>query len=192
MLNAARMTIKNTGLSIQNQFFYLQNFISSPRTMGTLMPSSPWLCHAMLSQIDWTKSLHIDELGAADGVLTRRILNRMRADARLDAFEIEPAFIRKLNLFDDRRLQVMAHSAEHLTGDYDAVFSCLPLLSMPTRISMKILQKTQQQLKAKDGVLVLFQYSHLSEKMLSRYFTWKKIRVVKNFPPALVYICKPH
>jgi len=146
----------------------------------------------MLSQIDWTKSLHIAELGAADGVLTRRILNRMRADARLDAFEIEPAFIRKLNLFDDRRLQVMAHSAEHLTGDYDAVFSCLPLLSMPTRISMKILQKTQQQLKAKDGVLVLFQYSHLSEKMLSRYFTWKKIRVVKNFPPALVYICKPH
>lgn len=192
MLNAARMTIKNTGLSIQNQFFYLQNFITSPRTMGTLMPSSPWLCHAMLNQIDWTKSLQIAELGAADGVLTRRILNRMRADANLDAFEIQPAFIRKLNLIDDRRLQVMAHSAEHLTGDYDAVFSCLPLLSIPTRISMKILQKTRQQLKEKDGVLILFQYSHLSEKMLSRYFTWKKIRVVKNFPPALVYICKPH
>ncbi|MBB6115890.1 MULTISPECIES: class I SAM-dependent methyltransferase [unclassified Rahnella] len=192
MLNAARMTIKNTGLSIQNQFFYLQNFISSPRTMGTLMPSSPWLCHAMLNQIDWTTSLHIAELGAADGVLTRRILNRMRADARLDAFEIQPAFIRKLNLIDDPRLQVMAHSAEHLTGGYDAVFSCLPLLSIPTRISMRILQRTQQQLKEKDGVLVLFQYSHLSEKMLSRYFTWKKIRVVKNFPPALVYICKPH
>jgi len=192
MLNAARMTIKNTGLSIQNQFFYLQNFISSPRTMGTLMPSSPWLCHAMLNQNDWTTSLHIAELGAADGVLTRRILNRMRADARLDAFEIQPAFIRKLNLIDDPRLQVMAHSAEHLTGGYDAVFSCLPLLSIPTRISMRILQRTQQQLKEKDGVLVLFQYSHLSEKMLSRYFTWKKIRVVKNFPPALVYICKPH
>lgn len=192
MLNAARMTIKNTGLSIQNQFFYLQNFISSPRTMGTLMPSSPWLCHAMLNQIDWTTSLHIAELGAADGVLTRRILNRMRADARLDAFEIQPAFIRKLNLIDDPRLQVMAHSAEHLAGGYDAVFSCLPLLSIPTRISMRILQRTQQQLKEKDGVLVLFQYSHLSEKMLSRYFTWKKIRVVKNFPPALVYICKPH
>ncbi|KQN68543.1 methyltransferase [Serratia sp. Leaf51] len=192
MLNAARMTIKNTGLSIQNQFFYLQNFISSPRTMGTLMPSSPWLCHAMLNQIDWTTSLHIAELGAADGVLTRRILNRMRADARLDAFEIQPAFIRKLNLIDDPRLQVMAHSAEHLTGGYDAVFSCLPLLSIPTRISMRILQRTQQQLKEKDGVLVLFQYSHLSEKMLSRYFTWKKIRVVKNFPPALVYISKPH
>jgi phospholipid N-methyltransferase len=59
------------------------------------------------------------------------------------------------------------------------------------RTSIRILQTTRQQLKDKDGVLVLFQYSQLSEKLLSRYFTWKKIRVVKNFPPALVYICKP-
>ncbi|AVF35625.1 class I SAM-dependent methyltransferase [Rahnella sikkimica] len=191
MLNAARTTIKNTGLSIQNQFFYLQNFITSPRTMGTLMPSSPWLCHAMLSQIDWATTLDIAELGAADGVLTRRILSRMRADAKLEAFEIQPAFVRKLNQLEDRRLQVMAHSAEHMRTDYDAVFSCLPLLSMPVRTSMKILQKTQQQLKSKDGVLVLFQYSQMSEKLLSRYFTWKKIRVVRNFPPAIVYICKP-
>ncbi|AEX53287.1 class I SAM-dependent methyltransferase [Rahnella aquatilis] len=191
MLNAAKMTIKNTGISIQNQFFYLQNFITSPRTMGTLMPSSPWLCHAMLSQIDWTTSLDIAELGAADGVLTRRILSRMRADARLEAFEIQPAFVRKLNQMKDSRLQVMAHSAEHMSTQYDAVFSCLPLLSMPLRTSIRILQSTRQQLKEKDGVLVLFQYSQLSEKLLSRYFTWKKIRVVKNFPPALVYICKP-
>lgn len=191
MLNAARMTIKNTGLSIQNQFFYLQNFITSPRTMGTLMPSSSWLCHTMLSQIDWTTSLDIAELGAADGVLTRRILERMRADAKLEAFEIQPAFVRKLNQMDDRRLQVMAHSAEHMGSHYDVVFSCLPLLSMPVRTSIRILQKTQQQLKEKNGVLILFQYSQMSEKLLSRYFTWKKIRVMKNFPPALVYICKP-
>lgn len=145
----------------------------------------------MLSQIDWATSLEIAELGAADGVLTRRILSRMRADAKLEAFEIQPAFVRKLNQMDDPRLQVMANSAEHMSTQYDAVFSCLPLLSMPVRTSIRILQANRQQLKEKDGVLVLFQYSHLSEKLLSRYFTWKKIRVVKNFPPALVYICKP-
>ncbi|MDN5679778.1 MAG: methyltransferase [Ewingella sp.] len=191
MLNATKLTIRNTRVSLQNQFFYLQNFISSPRTMGTLMPSSPWLCRSMLSQIDWAKSLKIAELGSADGVLTKRILSNMRADAHLQAFEIQPSFVHKLNLIDDPRLQVMAHSAEFLEGDFDAIFSCLPLLSMSTRISMKILQQAQQRLKANDGVMVQFQYSHLSEKMLSRYFTWQKIRVVKNFPPALVYVCKP-
>ncbi len=191
MLNATRLTIRNTRVSLQNQFYYLQNFISSPRTMGTLVPSSPWLCRSMLSQIDWAKSLKIAELGSADGVLTKRILDNMRVDAQLQAFEIQSGFVHKLNLIDDSRLQVMAHSAEHLEGDFDAIFSCLPLLSIPTRISMKILQKAQQRLKANNGVMVQFQYSHLSEKMLSRYFTWQKIRVVKNFPPALVYVCKP-
>src|SRR5471030_265022 len=191
MLNATRLTIRNTRVSLQNQFFYLQSFISSPRTMGTLVPSSPWLCRSMLSQVDWTKSLRIAELGAADGVLTKRILASMRADAQLQAFEIQSSFVHKLNLIDDPRLQVMAHSAEFLEGDFDVIFSCLPLLSMPTRISMKILQQAQQRLKANGGVMVQFQYSHLSEKMLSRYFTWQKIRVVKNFPPALVYVCKP-
>lgn len=191
MLNATRLTIKNTKVSLQNQFYYLQNFISSPRTMGTLMPSSPWLCRAMLGQIDWANSLKIAELGSADGVLTKRILANMRVDAQLQAFEIQSGFVHKLNQINDPRLQVMAHSAEHLDGDFDAIFSCLPLLSIPTRISMKILQKAQKRLKANGGVMVQFQYSHLSEKMLSRYFTWKKIRVVKNFPPALVYVCKP-
>jgi phospholipid N-methyltransferase len=191
MLNATRLTINATKITIKNQFSYLQNFISSPRTVGTLAPSSPWLCRAMLNQVDWSKTLNIAELGAADGVLTKRILDTMRADAQLQAFEIQPNFVHKLNMLDDQRLQVMAHSAEHLAGDFDVVFSCLPLLSIPVRTSMRILQRTQQRLKENNGVMIQFQYSHLSEKMLSRYFTWKKIRVVKNFPPALVYICKP-
>ncbi|WAS99990.1 class I SAM-dependent methyltransferase [Rouxiella chamberiensis] len=185
------MTINATRKSIKNQFSYLQNFISSPRTFGTLAPSSPWLCQAMVNQVDWANTFKIAEFGAADGVLTRRVLGKMQADAQLQAFEIQPNFIHKLNLIDDRRLQVMGYSAEHLEGDFDAIFCCLPLLSIPTRISMKILQRAQLRLKENDGVLVLFQYSRLSEKMLSRYFSWKKIRVVKNFPPALVYVCKP-
>jgi phospholipid N-methyltransferase len=144
-----------------------------------------------VNQVDWTKTLKIAEFGAADGVLTKRILDKMRADAQVQAFEIQPNFIHKLNLIEDRRLQVMGYSAEHLEGDFDAIFCCLPLLSIPTRVSMKILQRAQQRLREKDGELILFQYSHLSEKLLSRYFSWKKIRVVKNFPPALVYVCKP-
>ena len=81
MLNATR-------LQLMNHFAYLQQFMASPRTVGTLAPSSPWLCQAMLNQVEWTRALSIAELGAADGVLTKRILGRMRADAGLEAFEI--------------------------------------------------------------------------------------------------------
>jgi len=184
MLNATRLHLKN-------HFSYLQQFMASPRTIGTLAPSSPWLCQAMLNQVEWTRALSIAELGAADGVLTKRILGRMRADAALEAYEIQPNFVHQLRKINDSRLQVMAHSAEEMATDYDVVFSCLPLLSIPLRISMRILQQARQCLLARNGTLVLFQYSHLSEKLLSRYFHWKRVRVVRNFPPALVYICTP-
>ena len=46
--------------------------------------------------VEWTRALSIAELGAADGVLTKRILGRMRADAGLEAFEIQPHFVRRL------------------------------------------------------------------------------------------------
>lgn len=50
MLNTVRRNFKS-------QFSYLQRFIASPRTVGTLAPSSPWLCQAMLNQVDWKKVL---------------------------------------------------------------------------------------------------------------------------------------
>ncbi|EFE98220.1 class I SAM-dependent methyltransferase [Serratia odorifera] len=184
MINATRLQLKN-------HFAYLQQFVASPRTVGTLAPSSPWLCQAMLNQIEWTRALTIAELGAADGVLTKRILGRIRADADVDAYEIQPNFVHQLRQIDAPRLRVMAQSAERLERDYDVIFSCLPLLSMPLKISMRILQQAQERLRTRDGTLVLFQYSHLSEKLLSRYFHWKKQRVVRNFPPALVYVCTP-
>lgn len=65
----------------------------------------------------------------------------------------------------------MAHSATQMATDYDVVFSCLPLLSIPVRISVRILQQARQRLLARNGTLVLFQYSHLSEKLLSAIFT---------------------
>jgi len=178
-------------LQLKHHFSYLQQFIASPRTVGTLVPSSPWLCNTMLKQVEWDSALSIAELGAADGVLTKRILAKMRPDAELGAYEIQPNFIQQLKRIEDPRLQVLARSAEQLERDYDVIFSCLPLLSIPLRISLRILQQAQKTLRTRNGTLVLFQYSQLSEKILSRYFSWTKVREVRNFPPALVYICKP-
>ena len=88
MLNATR-------LQLMNHFAYLQQFMASPRTVGTLAPSSRG-CASDAEPVEWTRALSIAELGAADGVLTKRILGRMRADAGLEAFEIQPHFVRRL------------------------------------------------------------------------------------------------
>ena len=131
--------------------------------------TAPAVVLAPSSSAHWGVSLSIAELGAANGVLTKGILSRMRRDAMLDAYEINPGFIGQLRTIDDRRLNVVAASAERLINPYDIVFSCLPLLSLPLRISMRILNQIRQQMSA-DGLFIQFQYSPLSETLLSRYF----------------------
>lgn len=129
MLNIVRRNFKS-------QFSYLQRFIASPRTVGSLVPSSPWLCQAMLNQIDWTQNLNIAELGAADGVLTKRILSHMSANSSLQAYEIQPHFVHALHQLKDPRLQIADRSAERLiksTMLFFVVYLCC--LSQPRSVS---------------------------------------------------------
>ncbi|KAA8999036.1 methyltransferase [Affinibrenneria salicis] len=175
----------------RENFSYIRNFVTAPRTVGSLAPSSRWLCRTMLAQVRWQKAFSVAELGAAGGVLTGRILERMESDAHLDAYEIQPDFIRQLSLNHDPRLKVVPRSAEVLEDNYDVIFCCLPLLSLPLRTRMRVLRQAQLRLSKQGGILILFQYTHLMEALLSRYFRWHRVREIRNLPPALVYVCRP-
>lgn len=173
---------------IKNKTGYLQEFIADPRKTGTIAPSSKALCKTMSDVVDWQHCLRIAELGAGDGVLTRHLLTRMRPDASLLTFETNPRFHPRLAALDDARLQVSGDSAETLCGEFDAIFSGLPLLSLPHEVRHRILQQAASQLSV-DGVFVQFQYTSLCEPLLSGYFAWNRTRVLANLPPAWVYRC---
>ena len=169
---------------------YLKQFIASPRTTGTIIPSSRFLCDALLKNIQWLDCMDIIELGAGDGVLTRKILERMRPDAKLTVFEIRAEFVQKLRLINDPRLTIRDCSAELITGQYDVIFSCLPLLTLPRSVTQAILVNSVKALREQTGYFVQFQYSRLSEKLLAEYFTWERRYVFRNIPPAFVYYCQ--
>jgi len=193
MINLVTIMQKRSGSgsadnTLKTYASYVRQFIADPRATGSVIPSSAMLCHTMMNQADWGRSLAIAELGAANGVLTNGILSRMRADAVLDAYEINPGFVDQLQMINDRRLNVVAASAETLINPYDIVFSCLPLLSLPLRVSMRILNQVRERMSS-HSLFIQFQYSPLSEKLLSRYFHWQRIVVMRNVPPALVYVC---
>lgn len=178
---------------LKHQMSYVRQFIKSPRTFGSLAPSSPWLCQRMAEIADWTSVYTVAELGAGDGVLTRRLLDRLAPDGHLDAWEIQPALVEKLQVIaaQDPRLQVINRSAEQLDRHYDVIFSCLPLLSIPVMPRMRIMHRVRERLNPA-GLLIQFQYSTMSEKLLSRYFNWIRIYEIRNIPPAWIYICTPH
>lgn len=173
----------------RNKTDYLQEFLSDPRKTGTIAPSSPSLCRAMSDAVDWNRCNNIAELGAGDGVLTRHLLQRMRPEARLLAFETNKRFHAKLQSISDGRLQITGASAETLSGEYDAIFSGLPLLSLPHAVRHGILARAAALLSPR-GVFIQFQYTSLSEPLLASYFTWERARVLRNLPPAWVYSCR--
>lgn len=170
---------------------FIQQFIRNPRKMGSITPSSDTLCRMMAESVTWENHQRVAELGAGDGVLTRQLLAHMAPEATLDVFEISTALAEKLGALDDTRMTVRTCSAEYLNGQYDAVFSGLPLLSLPPTLRDAILRAVCHSLTP-TGVFVQFQYTSLTQPDLSRYFTWERQRVLKNVPPAWVYRCTRH
>lgn len=176
---------------VRSKAGFVQQFIRNPRKMGSITPSSMALCESMAGCADWMKVERVAELGAGDGVLTKVLLNSMSADTVLDVFEISPPLVSKLRMINDPRVNVHAISAERLNEKYDAIFSGLPLLSLPVPLRHAILAAVHRSLTP-GGVFVQFQYTSLTQSELSRYFTWERQRVLKNVPPAWVYRCTDH
>ncbi|MDR2452117.1 MAG: methyltransferase [Candidatus Accumulibacter sp.] len=170
---------------------YLREFMRTPREIGSILPSSRYLCREMLAAIDWKSAVSLVELGAAEGVLTARILKRMRPDASLTVYEIRPEFVRVLREIRDPRLTICDHSAEFLSGNHDAIISSLPLVTLPKRVALRVLNASMKAIAGRHGGLfVQYQYSSLAERFLSRFFVWRKTFVLRNVPPAHVYTCR--
>lgn len=178
--------------SIKNNISYIKYFTESPRSFGTLFPSSEHLCNRIANSIDWHNVTRVAEFGAGNGVLTRHLLSRLDSSAILEAWEIQPELVQQLLELQksDPRLHVVNKSSEKVTDKYDAIFSCLPLRSMPVKTRVRILYRIRNSLQ-QNGVFIQFQYSTTLEKTLSRYFFWKKTYEILNIPPAWVYICTP-
>lgn len=172
---------------------YIRQFCISPRAFGSLSPSSRWLCRKMISLADWKKVKTVAELGAGDGVLTHWLLTRLALGTQLDAYEIDEKLAKQLQMLSaqDNELNVFIQSAEVLNRNYDLIFSCLPLLSMPIAQRLRIVREVHMKLNP-GGTFILYQYSVMSEKLLSRYFEWIRVFEFRNIPPAWIYICTPH
>ena len=194
--------------------FFRSGFRAWDQT-AALFPSSRYLVRALTDHPELRRARVVVELGPGTGAVTRAILHRLPADARLLAVEIDAAMARRLeDTLPDPRLRVIHGSAadlpailaaEGVFAPVDAVISGLGMSLLLPEIRDAVLAGVTRVL-ADDGVFAQFAYlharavvwspsrglSHFSIRpYLAPHFGRLDRRLVgRNLPPAAVYACR--
>lgn len=174
-------------------FFY--KFIRSPRSIGSVTPSSIFLAQAVIRPIDWSNIRAIVELGAGTGVFTGHIQRLKKPGCTGVIFEQDRELQHRL-----RQLYPHLHygcDAEDVYPvlrqlglcEVDCVLSGLPFANFPDSLTDRLLDEIVHSLKP-GGLFIAFQYSLQLRNKLSKRFTKVDLCFVPlNIPPAFVYYC---
>ena len=178
-----------------NKPFFLKQFFRDFKHTGAVCPSSKTLTDKMLKRVNFSKPIHILELGPGTGCMTGEILSRMGSSSKLSCIEINPEFCQKLKTLEkDPRFSLYEASAtdfNKLIGDQpvDYVISGLPLANFKKSEIKSIFDQVESVLTP-EGLFIQFQYTTKLDKLFKARFG----NVLKNFaffnmPPAFVYSC---
>ena len=96
----------------RQMLLFARNFFKHPRMLGSIIPSSRFLIHDLMRQVDWKRAKVLVEYGPGVGNITTEVLRRMRPDARMVVFETNDDFVEFLRAaIPDPRLTVVHGSA---------------------------------------------------------------------------------
>lgn len=175
---------------------FFREGVKNLKTVGTITRSSRFLCKGAIKHINFAQADMIVELGAGDGVITEHILEYMRKDARLLAFEVNGNFCDTLREIEDQRLVVAEDSAEKISQyladlgkeKADFIVSAIPFVALPKELGTKIVNECYHSLK-KGGLFIQVHYSLLMKDLYESVFGNVDVNFVPlNVPPAFVLV----
>ena len=179
---------------------FVKQYITKPKFIGAVLPSSKYLANKMVEDIDFNRAECIIEYGPGTGVFTEKLIENRKVDTIILLIEYNHEFynILKEKFKNVQNLHVINDSAEYVDKyltQYDVprvdyIVSGLPFASLPQKVSSNILDKTQKYLN-EDGKFITFQYTLLKKNLIQQYFSKISVkREVRNIPPAYVFCCR--
>lgn len=176
----------------ENYIIFFKRFMAKPGQIGSIMPSSHYLVDNMLSHTDWTKIDKAAELGAGTGVVTSRLLTKLKSRDSLTVFELDKKLRTALESSLNISIYEDARDLEYIfePNSLDLIVSSLPWTTLPRQTSLEILKGILKCLRP-DGQFIAYQYSWQMYHVFSRLFQSVKISfVLRNIPPAFIYNCR--
>lgn len=174
---------------------FIKGMISTPKTVGAIMPTSSRMANRMASVIDTGSGLPVLELGPGTGVITKAILDRGVSPENLVSVEYSSEFVRHLRgkypgvSFINGDAFSLAETLSSYKGQqFDCVISGIPLLNFPMHQRVKLVEDLLNLVPAGRPV-VQFSYSPVSpvvarpESYEIKHFDF----IVRNIPPAQIW-----
>lgn len=179
---------------------FIKQYITKPRTVGAIWPSSKYLAEKMVQDINFAGAQFIVEYGPGTGVFTNKILEARSPSTVVMLIENNREFyeLLKEKYAGEPNLYVINGSAEnieeylakHDIPHADYIVSGLPFASLPQEVSARILSQTKKCLRP-GGRFITFQYTLLKKDLIARHFSDISMkRELRNIPPAYVLSCK--
>ncbi len=184
---------KNYSQSLREILLFLKQYLSNPRKIGSIYPSSPALGKAMVSFLKNQQESTVIELGPGTGSITNALLKSSINLNNFYACEISDTFAKHLrNRFPGIHVREgdaskLTEIFDELVGKVDCIFSSLPLKSLPSTLVEEIIDQEYEILKPQ-GSVIQFTYDLRQRNMiLTNKFKHIGSKIVTaNFPPARV------
>jgi len=168
-------------------FSFIKQYITKPRTVGAIWPSSKYLARKMVVDINFGTAKCIVEYGPGTGVFTDKILESRNMDTIVILIENNQQFYNQLvEKYKQPNMHIILGSAANLEtylqmhgipcADY--IISGLPFASLPQEVSAQIMAQTKKHL-APGGRFIMFQYTLLKKGFFAQYF--KTINIKREY-----------
>jgi phosphatidylethanolamine/phosphatidyl-N-methylethanolamine N-methyltransferase len=179
-----------------NALSFFRGFLRCPTQVGSIIPSSRFLEHRLVSVGRVCEARTVVEFGPGTGGTTRALLRALPQNGTLLAVEIDPQFAEMLRAeIGDERLIAHEGSAsqiENALAGYklaapEAVISGIPFSTMSEEVGINILRAVRSVL-APAGRFVAYQVSSRVAVLGREIFGQARMEVeLLNVPPLRVY-----
>jgi len=176
-------------------YILIKDFIKDLK-VGAIASSSKYVSKNMVNKIDFDKANILIEYGPGKGIITKQLLDLMKKDAILFAFETNENFLEYMTKINDERLIILNADAEEAQNilknrfkieQVDYIISTIPFTFFDRRKRRRIIYRSYSMLKEK-GKFITSQYSWLIYNLIKNKFSESSIKATLfNLPPAFIF-----